>query len=89
MVKVVPIARAHAPTKAPRLVVVSSIDDQATWSGDNMPTLKAPNQVLFLVSLILATVAWLSVFADFGYLGQHPSILMTFAYILLAVGCFL
>jgi hypothetical protein len=54
-----------------------------------MPTLKAPNQVLFLVSLILATVAWLSVFADFGYLGQHPSILMTFAYILLALGCFL
>ena len=54
-----------------------------------MPTLKAPNQILFFVSLILAILAWLTFFADFPYLGQHPSGLMTLAYVVLALGCFL
>jgi len=52
-----------------------------------MPTLKAPKQIVFLVSLIVAILAWLSVFLDVPYIGQHPSILITLAYIALAVGC--
>jgi hypothetical protein len=51
-----------------------------------MPTLKAPNQVLFLVSLILAIVAWISVLAGIPYLGEHPSILLTLAYVILVLG---
>ena len=54
-----------------------------------MPTLKAPNQVVFLVSLILAVVAWISVFARIPYIGEHPSVLLTLAYVVLALGCFL
>jgi hypothetical protein len=54
-----------------------------------MPTLKAPKQVVFLVSLILAILAWITAFTDIAYIGGHPSILMTFAYIILALGCFL
>jgi hypothetical protein len=50
-----------------------------------MPTLKAPKQVVFLVSLILAIVAWVTAFTDIAYIGGHPSILMTFAYIVLAL----
>jgi hypothetical protein len=60
-----------------------------SFIGGNMPTLKAPNQVAFLVSLILAIVAWISVFAGIPYIGGHPSILMTLAYVVLALGCFL
>jgi len=54
-----------------------------------MPTLKAPNQAFFLVSVILAIVAWISSFAHIPHIGEHPSILMTLAYIVLALGCFL
>jgi hypothetical protein len=54
-----------------------------------MPTLKAPKQVVFLISLILAIVAWISVLAGVPYIGGHPSILLTLAYIVLAVGCVL
>jgi uncharacterized membrane protein len=57
--------------------------------GGNMPTLKAPKQVVFLVSLILAVVAWISVFAGIPYIGGHPSVLLTLAYVVLALGCFL
>src|SRR5215467_13432612 len=53
-----------------------------------MPTLKAPKQVVFLVSLILSILAWITAFTDIAYIGGHPSILMTFAYIVLALGCF-
>ena len=60
-----------------------------SFIGGNMPTLKAPKQVVFLVSLILALVAWLSVFAGVPYIGGHPSILLTLAYIVLALGCVL
>ena len=54
-----------------------------------MPTLKAPKQVLFLVSLIVAVVVWIGSFTHIAYIGEHPSILMTLAYVVLAVGCFL
>jgi hypothetical protein len=57
--------------------------------GGNMPTLQAPKQIVFIVSLLIAIAAWLTVFFGFPYLGQHPSVLLTLAYIILAVGCFL
>jgi hypothetical protein len=53
-----------------------------------MPALKAPPRVVFLVSLILAIVAWIAFSVDIKYIGQHPSILLTLAYVVLAVGCF-
>jgi hypothetical protein len=52
-----------------------------------MPTLKAPNRVLILVSLILAIVTWIGSFTHIAYIGVHPSILLTLAYVLLALGC--
>ena len=52
-----------------------------------MPNLKAPNQIVFLVSLILAVVAWISAFAGIPYIG-YPSILLTLAIVVLALGCF-
>ena len=57
--------------------------------GGNMPTLKAPKQIVFLVSLAVAIVAWISFFAHIPYIGEHPSIFMTLAYVALALGCFL
>jgi hypothetical protein len=54
-----------------------------------MRTLKAPKQVVFLVSLILAIAAWFSAFGGIAYIGGHPSILLTLAYVVLALGCFL
>jgi hypothetical protein len=53
-----------------------------------MPTLKAPKQVVVLVSLILAVIAWISVFAGIPYIGEHPSFLLTLAYVVLALGCY-
>ena len=52
-----------------------------------MPTLNAPSQIVFLVSLILAVIAWIGAFAGISYIGAHPSILVTLAYVVLAVGC--
>ena len=52
-----------------------------------MPTLKAPNRVLILVSLILAIVTWIASFTHIAYIGVHPLILLTLAYVLLALGC--
>jgi hypothetical protein len=52
-----------------------------------MPTLNAPSQVVFLISLILAVIAVISYFVAIPYIGQHPSIPMTLAYVVLAVGC--
>jgi len=51
-----------------------------------MPTLKAPKQVVFLVSLILAVVAWITLLAHIPYIGGHPSVLMTLAYVILVLG---
>jgi hypothetical protein len=58
------------------------------YMGGHMPTLKAPPRVVFLVSLIIAIVAWIAFSVDIKYIGQHPSILLTLAYVVLAVGCF-
>jgi hypothetical protein len=52
--------------------------------GRNILTLKAPNPVLFLVSLVLVVVAWISFSAGIPYIGEHPSGLLTLAYIVLA-----
>ena len=60
-----------------------------SFIGGNMRTLKTPEPLVFLVSLILAVVAWISVLAAVPYIGAHPSILLTLAYIVLAVGCVL
>ena len=53
-----------------------------------MPTLKAPKQVVFLVSLILVILAWVSFLAGIPRIGEHPSILMILAWFILAAGCF-
>ena len=52
-----------------------------------MPRLNAPTQITFLISLVIAIVAWIGSFAAIPYIGGHPSILMTLAYVVLAVGC--
>ena len=48
-----------------------------------MRTLKAPNESVICVSLILVFVAWMSVFAY--YIGEHPLMLLMFAYLLLCL----
>jgi hypothetical protein len=52
-----------------------------------MPALNAPSQLVFLISLILAVIALIGYFAAIPYIGQHPSILMTLAYLVLGAGC--
>ena len=52
-----------------------------------MPTLNAPSQVVFLISLILAVIAVIGYFVAIPFIGEHPSILMTLAYVALATGC--
>ena len=52
-----------------------------------MPTLKAPNKIVFLVSLILVIVAWASFLAGIPRIGEHPSILIILAFVVLAFGC--
>ncbi len=52
-----------------------------------MPTLNAPSQVVFLISLTLVAFAVISYLGDVPYIGHHPSILMTLAYVVLATGC--
>jgi energy-converting hydrogenase Eha subunit F len=42
--------------------------------GENMPTLNAPTQVVFIISLILAVIAVIGWFAGIPYLGNHPVI---------------
>ena len=54
-----------------------------------MPSLNAPSQAIFLISLILAIIAWIGYFASTPYIGEHPSALLTFAFGLLAAGCLL
>ena len=51
-----------------------------------MPTLKAPNRYFFFASLILAVVAWITLLAHIPYIGGHPSVLMTLAYVILVLG---
>ena len=52
-----------------------------------MPTLKAPNKIVFLVSLILVIVAWGSALVHIPYIGEHPTILVILAFVVLAFGC--
>jgi hypothetical protein len=55
---------------------------QAVYRG-TMPTLHAPTKRVFFISLLLVVIAWMST-----YIGDHPSALVTLAYIVLALGCF-
>src|SRR6516164_8420232 len=52
-----------------------------------MPALKAPNKIVFLVSLILVILAWVSALAHIPRLGEHPTILVMLAFVVLAFGC--
>jgi hypothetical protein len=54
-----------------------------------MPILNAPMQVVFLISLILAIIAVINIFVAIPYFAQHPLRIMTAAYVVLALGCFL
>jgi hypothetical protein len=54
-----------------------------------MPNLNAPSQTTFLVSLIIAIVAWIAYLASTPYIGAHPSGLLTVAFAYLAAGCLL
>jgi hypothetical protein len=47
----------------------------------------APSQTTFLVSVIVAILAWIAYFASIPYIGNHPSILLTVAFGWLASGC--
>lgn len=49
----------------------------------------APRQAIFLISLILAIIAWIGWLISVPYVGEHPSLLMTIAFIVLAAGCLL
>jgi hypothetical protein len=52
-----------------------------------MPNLNAPSQTTFLVSLVIAIVAWIAYFASIPYIGDHPSLLLTVAFAYLAADC--
>ena len=55
-------------------------------SGGQM-SLHAPKLLVFIVSLILFVIAWIGVFTPIPVIDEHPSILITIAYIVLALGC--
>jgi hypothetical protein len=61
----------------------------ATQLGNTMPNLHAPSQTTFLVSLVIAILAWIAYFASTPYIGEHPSGLLTVAFAYLAAGCLL
>jgi hypothetical protein len=52
-----------------------------------MPKLKAPSRTTFLVSLVIAILAWIAYFASIPYIGEHPSLLLIVAFAGLASGC--
>jgi hypothetical protein len=54
----------------------------------NMLNLK-PSQTTFLISLIIALFAWIGYFASIPYIGDHPSFLLSIAFVFLAAGCLL
>jgi hypothetical protein len=51
--------------------------------------LSTPTQAVFLVSVIIAIFAWIAYLATIPYVGEHPSLLMTIAFMILAGGCLL
>jgi hypothetical protein len=52
-------------------------------------SLHAPKAAVFIISLILFVIAWIGYFAAIPYIGDHPSFLLTLAYAVVALGCFL
>ena len=49
----------------------------------------APSHTTFLVSVVIAIIAWIAYFASIPFFGQHPSGLLTVAFALLTAGCLL
>jgi hypothetical protein len=58
-------------------------------SRGNMLSLMAPTQVVFVISLILAIIALLNFFVVISHFLLLSLWLMTVAYVVLALGCFL
>jgi hypothetical protein len=52
-------------------------------------SLHTPKAAVFIISLILFVIAWIGYFAAIPYIGDHPSFLITLAYVVVAIGCFL
>jgi hypothetical protein len=52
-----------------------------------MPSLHAPNPIVFIISLILAIIAVINIYVAIPGFTQHPLWLMTAAYVVLALGC--
>jgi hypothetical protein len=52
-------------------------------------SLQAPKAVVFIISLILFIIAWIGPLTPIPLIDAHPSFLITAAYIVLALGCFL
>ncbi len=52
-----------------------------------MPSLHAPNLIIFIISLIFAIVAVINIYIAIPGFTQHPLWLMTAAYVVLALGC--
>ena len=50
-------------------------------------SLHPPKLLVFIVSLILFVIAWIGVFTPIPVIDEHPSILVTIAYIVLTLGC--
>jgi hypothetical protein len=50
-------------------------------------SLRAPKWLVFIISLILFAIAWIGPFTPIPFIDAHPSLLLTLAYIVLALGC--
>lgn len=54
-----------------------------------MPTLSAPTQIIFLISLIIAVVAIIGFFVAIPIVSQYAFWIAIIAYVVLALGCVL
>jgi hypothetical protein len=52
-----------------------------------MPTLSAPSQVVFIISLILAIIALIGFFVAIPVITQYAFWIAIIAYVVLAAGC--
>jgi uncharacterized membrane protein YGL010W len=52
-------------------------------------SLHAPSQAIFIVSLVLFVIAWIGYFVGIPFIGNHPSLVIAVAYLVLALGCLL
>lgn len=52
-----------------------------------MPTLSAPSQVVFIISLILAIIALIGFFVVIPVISQYAFWIAIIAYVVLAAGC--